>query len=278
MKIIKYPENYFGINDTYNVFNGGYIPKLINDLYYQIPNIVNIEGEEWVVVNTGYVALDTTETSKFEFEICDTNGTSLQKLELVRGVLLSSSSMPLENQIVWFNDRGLNGSYYINSKWLGKVLHLIRGEFIGTTVSNAKIYDLTHERGIIADEEEHPTGTYYYNADGAKKPIYYRMFQKEYMISHEVIGNISEWAVDKILKNTFLKRWGGNSGIGTWQGNDSVSVGGTDFGGFQTASTNYNSNGDITINLGMSNRYGYGWNGIKHLYFEYTKTTDSLEY
>ena len=127
---------------------------------------------------------------------------------------------------------------------------------------------------IIADGKEHFTGRYYQNADGAKKPIYYRMFQKEYIVSQEVIGNISEWAVDEMLKNTFLKRWGG----GLWQGNDSVSIGGTQFGGFQTASTNYNSNGDITINLGMSDQYGYGWNGIKHLYFEYTKTTDSLEY
>ena len=129
---------------------------------------------------------------------------------------------------------------------------------------------------IIADGKEHFTGRYYQNTDGAKKPIYYRMFQKEYIVSQEVIGNISEWAVDEMLKNTFLKRWGGSGGV--WQGNDSVSIGGTQFGGFQTASTNYNSNGDITINLGMSDQYGYGWNGIKHLYFEYTKTTDSLEY
>ncbi|WP_051436788.1 hypothetical protein [Brachyspira alvinipulli] len=52
---------------------------------------------------------------------------------------------------------------------------------------------------IIADGEEHPTGTYYYNADSGKKPIYYRAFEKQFQKNEILNTDSNEWEIDMLL-------------------------------------------------------------------------------
>lgn len=52
---------------------------------------------------------------------------------------------------------------------------------------------------IIADGEEHFSGKYYQNADGGRKPIYYRAWNKIFNTKNQVIGKRSEWKVDQFI-------------------------------------------------------------------------------
>ncbi|MDA0072975.1 hypothetical protein OFT50_12970 [Brachyspira hyodysenteriae] len=66
---------------------------------------------------------------------------------------------------------------------------------------------------LIADGEEHPTGTYYYNADGVRKPIYYRVITdmwKKYQLSGSedrhtwIFNNNNEWQIDFLVNDIFM--------------------------------------------------------------------------
>ena len=114
---------------------------------------------------------------------------------------------------------------------------------------------------IIADGEEHPTGTYYYNSDGGRKPIYYRKIETQFTTNQEIISTIENWKIDKLIFSYC------NTGITT---------GGTQFIEMQANSvgnaygmTRIMNNGDI--NVWLSSR-----DYIDNFYIEYTKTTDSL--
>lgn len=141
--IQKYPKKYFGINETTNIFTGDAVPIDVTNEYFQIPSVVNIQGESWVAVNTGYVPLATQPTADFAFEICDTNGSSLQKLSLVIGTAKDPSSKPASNVVVWFNEAFVKGCYYVNSQWLGKVFHIIKGKYISTTANSNRLNEIS---------------------------------------------------------------------------------------------------------------------------------------
>lgn len=116
---------------------------------------------------------------------------------------------------------------------------------------------------IIADGQEHATGSYYENADGGKKPIYYRFF---YNITSGVnlslnSGNV--WGVDNFVfrkncigrdSNTFVEF--------LFYLNDSFQL-----------SILYNM-----LNKGIVVIDNYDNSKLYVFHIEYTKTTDSWEY
>lgn len=152
--IQKYPKKYFGINDTTNIFTGDAVPIDVTDEYFRIPSVVNIQGEEWVAVNTGYVPLATQPTADFEFEICDDNGRSLQKLSLIIGTAKDPSSKPASNVVVWFNESFVKGCYYVNSQWLGKVFHIIKGKYVSTTANSNRLNEISSNYDFVNNVEQ----------------------------------------------------------------------------------------------------------------------------
>lgn len=151
--IQKYPKNYFGINETTNIFTGDTAPINVVDEYFRIPSVVNIEGEEWVAVNTGYVPLETQPIEDFEFEITDDNGSSLQALQLVIGTPKDPSSKPASNVVVWFNQPYVKGCYYVNSKWLGKVFHIKKGKYVSTTANAGRLNEISSNYEFVNNVE-----------------------------------------------------------------------------------------------------------------------------
>lgn len=141
-EVQNYPATFYGIGDTLNIFDDSYTPIEITDVWYKIPALTNIQGEDWVIVNTGYVQLSSQPLTDFDVEICETDGTSLQSLSMVIGTAGDVSTKPNETQIVWIDKQGFQGCYFLNSKWLGKLLHIKRGKYISTTVSSLRLNEI----------------------------------------------------------------------------------------------------------------------------------------
>lgn len=127
---------------------------------------------------------------------------------------------------------------------------------------------------LIADGEEHPTGTYYYNADGGRKPIYYRYLDLRSYSAYTQDFNTSsnEWNIDLIC-------------------NDNM---GYDIRGNGSYFYQFNSRGDFVNNVirdahiyfdSKTKRFGLyieQYSGTTHraglFKIKYTRTIDSLEY
>ncbi|MDA0008597.1 hypothetical protein [Brachyspira hyodysenteriae] len=127
---------------------------------------------------------------------------------------------------------------------------------------------------LIADGEEHPTGTYYYNADGGRKPIYYRYLDLRSYSAYTQDFNTSsnEWNIDLIC-------------------NDNM---GYDIRGNGSYFYQFNSRGDFVNNVirdahiyfdSKTKRFGLyieQYSGTTHraglFKIKYTKITDSYEY
>ncbi|MCZ9878126.1 hypothetical protein OFP91_10070 [Brachyspira hyodysenteriae] len=127
---------------------------------------------------------------------------------------------------------------------------------------------------LIADGEEHPTGTYYYNADGGRKPIYYRYLDLRSYSAYTQDFNTSsnEWNIDLIC-------------------NDNM---GYDIRGNGSYFYQFNSRGDFVNNVirdahiyfdSKTKRFGLyieQYSGTIHraglFKIKYTKITDSYEY
>ena len=132
---------------------------------------------------------------------------------------------------------------------------------LGESLSE-KIDSNFNNLNIIADGEEHFSGKYYENADGGKKPIYYRAFAKmKFNHGYQFnIGNV--WQVDEHI--TYLA----NANI-HFDGNGSVYV------------SNYLINSTtkvITVEATYNGRVDQNLPFDDNPKFEYTKTTDSWEY
>lgn len=127
---------------------------------------------------------------------------------------------------------------------------------------------------IIADGEEHLTGQYYENADGGRKPIYYRYLDLRSYSAYTQDFNTSsnEWNIDLIC-------------------NDNM---GYDIRGNGSYFYQFNSRGDFVNNVirdvhiyfdSKTKRFGLyieQYSGTTHraglFKIKYTKTTDSYEY
>lgn len=157
--IQKYPKKYFGINETTNIFTGDATPFDVVNEYYRIPSVVNIPGESWVAVNTGYVPLETQPTDDFELHICDDNGSSLQKLNLVIGTPGDPSSKPARDVVVWLNYPNVRGCYYVNSAWLGKVFHIKKGKYISTTANAPRLNEISSNYDFVNNVEQYINDT-----------------------------------------------------------------------------------------------------------------------
>ena len=121
---------------------------------------------------------------------------------------------------------------------------------------------------IIADGEEHPTGTYYQNADGGRKPLYYRYWESK-TVNKEILGNADNWKVDRFI-------FGGNF----WNPSSYNNV-------FFLPIRDFDNNGTFlrsacfyfdnpTKNIIVEK--GRNEDNLQSLYLYYTKTTDSYEY
>ena len=122
---------------------------------------------------------------------------------------------------------------------------------------------------IIADGEEHFSGRYYENSEGGKKPIYYRYFSDEYPHQY-VFGTWDEWKIDIMFPASWLGRWASNQ---TWMMSGSY-VDTSRF--YATEIYSKSRENQIRISLGLDASYGF--DRIKNIKYEYTKTTDPLEY
>lgn len=139
MALQPYPIQLIGLNDVYNPFTKEYVPYLVEGAKYLIPSQVNIQGQEWVAVNTSYIQLANTLSTEYEIEILDTDESSiLQTLTLIENAV-GNDIKPNRDQCMWFNQNGLAGNYYIHSDWLGKILHIKRGLYVGTAVSSVRL-------------------------------------------------------------------------------------------------------------------------------------------
>lgn len=152
--IQKYPKRYFGINETSNIFTGDAVPVDVANEYFRIPSVVNIQGEEWVAVNTGYVPLATQPTEDFEFEITNDNGGLLQALDLIIGKAKDPSLKPARNVVVWINEPYVQGCYYVNSAWLGKVFHIKKGKYISTTANAPRLNEISSNYEFVNNVEQ----------------------------------------------------------------------------------------------------------------------------
>ena len=112
---------------------------------------------------------------------------------------------------------------------------------------------------IIADGEEHFSGKYYENADGGRKPIYYRAFNGSFAHGYTWNSN-NTWNVDTpvniLATYQYLKNHSNKVYIRfiNWENNKEISM--------------WITNGQAIGN--------YPYIGL--ISFEYTKTTDSYEY
>lgn len=176
-EVQKYPSTFYGIGDTLNIFDDSYTPIEITDVWYKIPALTNIQGEDWVIVNTGYVQLSSQPLTDFDIEICETDGSSLQSLSMVIGTAGDVSTKPNETQIVWIDKQGFKGCYFINSKWLGKLLHIKRGKYITTTVSSLRLNEIS---GGYDMKPNTPNLT---NRIINGKPVYSVYFEKGTLVS-----------------------------------------------------------------------------------------------
>lgn len=147
-------------------------------------------------------------------------------------------------------------------------------EKLNTEIDNLQTQiDTLTNATIIADGEEHPTGKYYKNAEGGRKPIYYRYFDKIFE-RRAVLGTIDEWKADKIFPPVFGARWKSNQ---LWLGMGSYVAAGS----YENVIEAYylgDNTGTIKILVSFSSSSSYGFDAIRDVYIEYTKTTDSWEY
>lgn len=132
---------------------------------------------------------------------------------------------------------------------------------LGESLSE-KIDSNFNNLNIIADGEEHFSGKYYENADGGKKPIYYRALAKmKFNHGYKLnIGNV--WKVDEHI--SYLA----NANV-HFDGNGSVYV-----STYLINSTTKEITAEATYNGRVDQNLPFDDNPK----FEYTKTTDSWEY
>lgn len=118
---------------------------------------------------------------------------------------------------------------------------------------------------IIADGKEHFSGRYYQNADGAKKPIYYRAFEKQFQKNEILNTDSNEWKIDMLLymNGTILET---NNDTITVAPRSTYDIYNSQFVHILSTKKLYYDTAPETLRKGLNPA------------FYYTKTTDSLEY
>ena len=118
---------------------------------------------------------------------------------------------------------------------------------------------------IIADGKEHFTGRYYQNADGAKKPIYYRAFEKQFQKNEILNTDSNEWKIDMLLymNGTILET---NNDAIIVAPRSTYDIYNSQFIHILSTKKLYYDTAPETLRKGLNPA------------FYYTKTTDSLEY
>ena len=114
---------------------------------------------------------------------------------------------------------------------------------------------------IIADGEEHFSGKYYENADGGRKPIYYRKWYKSFSTYLEKIGTVDEWKLDRVTNS-----WN------TSNGSNGINIALIPIMQWNTYLSHIRIQDRNNIVVFTKEFY------VEDLYIEYTKTSDSWEY
>ena len=133
--------NYFGLSNTYNPFTDENALQVVEDINFQIPNLEPFYNANYVAVSTGLLTTSLAFLNDITLAVYD-NDDKIMYLENVIGEIGNDKYMPKENQVFWFNKDGLRGTYFLNSKYAGKILKIIRGRFITTSITSGVLNDI----------------------------------------------------------------------------------------------------------------------------------------
>ena len=133
--------NYFGLSNTYNPFTDENALQVVEDINFQIPNLEPFYIANYVAVSTGLLTTSLAFLNDITLAVYD-NDDKIMYLENVIGEIGNDKYMPKENQVFWFNKDGLRGIYFLNSKYAGKILKIIRGRFITTSITSGVLNDI----------------------------------------------------------------------------------------------------------------------------------------
>ena len=133
--------NYFGLANTYNPFTDENSLYTVENLYFEIPNDEPFENAGYVAVSTGLLTNSLSFLNDCTFEIYD-NNTKISDLLNVIGEIGNEKYMPQAGEIFWFNKDTLRGTYFLNSTYKGKMLKIVRGRFITTSITSGVLNDM----------------------------------------------------------------------------------------------------------------------------------------
>ena len=148
--------NYFGLGDSYNPFTNKNALQVVTNLDFEIPAVEPFVNAGYVAVSTGLLTTSLSFLNDGNLAIYDTDRTTkIADLTNVIGELGNDKYMPKENQVFWFNKDGLRGTYFLNSAYAGKILRIISGRYVTTSITAGVLNEMfARTTGVPAYIEE----------------------------------------------------------------------------------------------------------------------------
>lgn len=140
----------FGIGTTYNPYKNAISTTNLPKQRFKIADTPTYADSPVIIVSTGLVPnLQDFVGGNIVFTIYDTDGTTLLETLIPKAVDIGEGLFPANNEINWFDVVGMQGDFYVNQVWAGKILE-ITGSFETCSITAEDINRMTSDINRMA--------------------------------------------------------------------------------------------------------------------------------
>ena len=142
----------FGVGTTYNPYKNSLSTTNLQKQRFRIADTPTYADSPVIIVSTGLVPnWQDFIGGNIVCNIYDTDETTLLETLLPKVVDVGSGLFPAKNEINWFDVVGMQGDFYVNEVWAGKILE-ISGNFETCSITAEDINTLFETCSVMAKD------------------------------------------------------------------------------------------------------------------------------